>query len=297
MKERFLDQAQYSNEISLFLCGGGGAPENELRREIGKQISRMQSKYLYSVYYPEDLFVELILGHSKKDLLSLENLLADSVHCVVILVQSPGTCTELGAFANYEKLKDKLIVIIEPQYKRSQSFILRGPVRYLEDNTRSKVLYLKITSDNLNTLVRQISESAREIAKHSFPIKELSNPITSYKFYLALIYVFDPLGKERVFEIMNLLDNGKHDVAQTAAQTVINSLISEGKATCTTDKLSITKKGINSLIYDNQTKKTSNSTLSFLSTLRLEALNLTIRRRYVNYGRGDTSLASLPSQT
>jgi len=54
------------------------------------------------------MFIEFILGHQKQDLLTLENLLADSVNTVVILLQSPGTFTELGAFTNYEKLTEML---------------------------------------------------------------------------------------------------------------------------------------------------------------------------------------------
>ncbi len=62
LKREFLDELPRTSEISLFLCGGGSAEELRFRRQLGKKISRIKSKYLYSVYYPEDMFIELILG-------------------------------------------------------------------------------------------------------------------------------------------------------------------------------------------------------------------------------------------
>ena len=279
LKVQFLDELQSSNEISLFLCGGSGAQETEFRREVGRQISQMPSKYMYSIYYPEDMFIELILGHQKQDLLSLENLLADSVHCVVILLQSPGTFTELGAFTNYHKLSDKLVVVIDPRYSRSRSFISMGPVRYLQTKTKSKVLYSRMDHSNLSVLAKQVAEAARDIAKHSSPISDLSNPISSYRFHLSLIYVFDPIPKDSVFGILRVLATDEQDLAITA-ETVINSLINERKVASVSGKLSTTSKGIDSLIYDNKTKRRSQATLSLLSELRLEALNLTLRKSY-----------------
>jgi len=160
LETSFLDPLQASNDISLFLCGGSTAAETKFRRKVGDYISKMKSNYRYPVYYTEEMFMEQILGHQKQDLLSLENLLADSVHCVVILLQSPGTFTELGAFANHEKLSDKLVVVIEPRYRRKPSFINRGPLRYLKSKTKSRILYSSMDEGNLNTLAREIAEVA-----------------------------------------------------------------------------------------------------------------------------------------
>lgn len=183
LKIAFLDSLQTENLVSIFLCGGNSIAESTFRRHLGHNISKIHSKYEYSVYYPEDMFIELILGHQRKDLLSLEELLAKGVHCVVILLQSPGTFTELGAFTNYPDLKDKLVVVIDPTYKSKRSFIALGPIRYLQHQTMSKVIYSDMNEQNLDNLTKQISEASREIAKHSTPSNDLSNPITSQKFF------------------------------------------------------------------------------------------------------------------
>ena len=278
LKTRFIDESQYLNEISIFLCGGSGIEELKFRKKIGKKISGIISKYKYSVYYPEDMFIELILGHQKQDLLTLENLLAEGVNAVVILLQSPGTFTELGAFTNYDKLSDKLIVIIEPRFARAKSFINFGPIRYLKTKTKSKVLFLSMDSNNLDKLVKQIAVSARDVAKHSSPIRDLSNPISSYKFYLALIYIFEPIPKDAIFTISKKLATNEDKIVVTAAETVINSLINERKVSLSSGNLSTTSKGIYDLIYSDNTRKKSRIVSAFLTELRLEALNLTLRK-------------------
>ena len=203
LNKQFLDKSQNLNEISIFLCGGSGKEEKKFRREVGEKISSKLSNYKYSIYYPEDMFIELILGYQKQDLLTLENLLADSANAVVILLQSPGTFTELGAFTNYKKLYNKLIVIIDPRFARKRSFINLGPIRFLK--TKSKILFIPMDNSNFNKLIEQITDTARDMAKHSLPIRDLTNPIFAYRFYLALIYIFEPIPKNAIFTISRLL--------------------------------------------------------------------------------------------
>lgn len=278
LKKYFLDELTSLNEISIFICGGSKKEELDFRKELGKNISGVISKYRYAVYYPEDMFIELMLGHAKHDLLSLENILADSVNVIAILLQSPGTFTELGAFANHEKLRDKLIVVIDPKYSRSRSFINLGPIRHLKSKTRSVVLYSPINKVNLENLVKQIINYAREISKYSKPINDLSNPIASYEFYLALIYVFDPISKETIFNIITKLTNYKQDIILTVAETVINSLVNERKISFVSGNLSMTSKGVNALIYENKSKKRSTLISLLLTDFRFESLNLTLRK-------------------
>jgi len=280
LKNRFLNESQNLNEISIFLCGGSGTEEEKFRREIGGKISGIISKYKYSVYYPEDMFIELIRGHQKHDLLTLENLLADSANAVVILLQSPGTFTELGAFTNYEKLSNKLIVVIDPRFTRARSFINLGPVRFLKSKTKSKVLSVPMDSSNLYKLVKQIADAARDVAKYSSPVRDLSNPIFAYRFCLALIYIFEPIPKDAIFIISRTLATNRKKIVVTSAETVINSLINERRVSLSSGNLSTTSKGIDYLIYSDNTRKRARILSAFLTELRLEALNLTHRKNY-----------------
>jgi len=278
LRLRFIESIATSNQFHIFLCGGSNSEETKLRRELGKEITQISSKYAYFVYYPEDMFIELILGHQKENLLSLENLLAESVHCVTILVQSPGTFTELGAFTNYRKLQNKLLIIIDPKYKHSRSFISRGPVRYLQTRTKSQVIYSKLNFSNIPVLTRQIAEAIRNIAKHSYPTFDLSNSIAAYRLILALIYVFDPIGKNLILEVLTSMGANPQFI-NVIAEITINSLINEKKVTFSSDNLSITDKGVYDITSDS-TKKRSRNTIKALSDLRLEALNITLRKGY-----------------
>ena len=281
---QFLNKSQNLNEISIFLCGGSGKEEEKFRRKVGEKIcgTSKLSNYKYSVYYPEDMFIELILGHQKQDLLTLENLLADSASAVVILLQSPGTFTELGAFTNYKKLSNKLIVIIDPKFTRKRSFINLGPVRFLKTKTKSEVLFIPMNNSNFNKLVERITDTARDIARHSLPIRDLTNPIFAYRFYLALIYIFEPIPKNAILTIPRLLATNEERNIVTVAEIVINSLINERKVSLSSKNLSTTSKGADDLIYGGNTKKRAHLVLEFLTKLRLEALNLIYRK---NYGR------------
>lgn len=282
LNTQFLDKSQNLNEISIFLCGGSGK-EEKFRRKVGEKISSKLSNYKYSVYYPEDMFTELILGHQKQDLLTLENLLADSASAVVILLKSPGTFTELGAFTNYKKLSNKLIVVIDPKFTRKKSFINLGPVRFLRTKTKSEVLFMPMDNISLSKLVERIIETARDVAKHSLPVRNLTNPIFAYKFYLALIYIFEPISKNAILAISRLLainEEKNINTVATVAKIVINSLIHKRRVSLSSEKLSTTSKGANDLIYDSNTKKRSHLILEFLTELRLEALNLIHRRDY-----------------
>lgn len=284
LNTQFLNKSQNLNEISIFLCGGSGKEEEKFRRKVGEKIcgTSKLSNYKYSVYYPEDMFIELILGYQKQDLLTLENLLADSASAVVILLQSPGTFTELGAFTNYKELSNKLIVIIDPRFARKRSFINLGPVRFLRTKTKSKVLFIPMNNSNLNKLVERITENTRDVAKHSLPIRDLTNPIFAYRFYLALIYIFEPIPKNAILAILRSLATNEERNIVTVAEIVINSLINERKVSLSSKNLSTTSKGADDLIYGGNTKKRAHFVLEFLTELRLEALNLIYRK---NYGR------------
>jgi hypothetical protein len=280
LEQQFLNPADDHDEISIFLCGGSDNKSALLRRSIGDKIVGKASSYRYSVYYPEDMFIELIMGSQKRDLLTLENLLANSVDSVAIMLQSPGTFTELGAFSNFDLLKDKLIVVVDPKYSHKKSFINYGPLRYLKNNTRSKVLFLELSNSNLDKLVSQISKYARNIAKHSKRLHSIANPLKSYNFYLSLIYIFEPIEKESLLYIVNAVNKETTEDIFISFEAVIISLCNEGKIIFLDEgKIAITPKGIEYLIFNSNTKKRAESLLLHLSGLRIRALNLILRKR------------------
>jgi hypothetical protein len=224
------------------------------------------------------MFTELMLGHARRDLLSLENMLAQSAHAVAILLDGPGTFAELGAFANHDLLKDKLILIVDPRYQRSKSFINLGPVRYLRKETRSRIHYIGLSGHNEEPLAAAIARSTREIAEHSPPARNLTNPLFAYDFYLALVFVFDPIPRETVIAIGKELIESSVDTILDAAETVVNTLVNEGDVICERGILSCTESGVYRL-YTTQSKVRIRTSKRILSDIRYRVLNNLYRRR------------------
>ena len=62
----------------------------------------------------------------------MEDQLAGLADVVMIVVESPGTSCELGAFSLSPGLRKKLLPLIDISFKGSQSFINTGPVRWID---------------------------------------------------------------------------------------------------------------------------------------------------------------------
>ena len=272
-----------SSDISIFLCGGAGSTENELRRKLGASLVALKSKYRYSIFYPEDMFVELVLGHQKQDLLTLENLLANSVSAVAILLRSPGTFTELGAFSNHERLKNKLVVVVDPKHMKSQSFINTGPLRHLRKETSSRVLFLKMDEPNLDPLAKGVAEASRSIANAHPPNRDLTNPIACRELYLALLYVLDPVPRKAFALIARTLKPDEKDLAQISAETVVNGMINSGEALLVSQNVVISEKGVETLYAGAGSARRLTDLKGFLGSLRISALNGQLRKRYKRF--------------
>ncbi len=279
LRDHFLGSSARGDDVSIFLCGGSSPTEKQFRRELGSMVSATKSKYRYSVYYPEDMFVELILGHQRQDLLTLENLLAESVSAVVILLQSPGTFAELGAFSNHVRLRDRLLVVIDPHYQKSQSFIHTGPVRHLQKQTKSKVIYHSMQHSDIISLTKSVIQASRDIGLASPPTIDMTNPIASQEFYLALVMILDPVPRSAVLRIAGLLHPGSRALSQTAAETVLNFLVNQGNAILLSGTLRISQKGIDTLFAGARTETRKTHLRSLLFQLRTEALNVMLRGR------------------
>ena len=125
---------------SIFLCGGASTQkEVSYRDKLCKELKGIPG---IEVLYPEDLFMELLNRNRKKyDLLKLEKFLANDSDYIVIVCESPGSFTELGAFVNNQETVDKVIVLLQTKYKNAKSFIRQGPVAYVESMNRRRVIY------------------------------------------------------------------------------------------------------------------------------------------------------------
>lgn len=122
-------QPSLSFKTTIFLCGKDKNDKSSIRHKIAQGFTKgFWYSSNYDLIYPEDIFEELLYSSNSTDLLTLENLLADSVDAVVVIPESAGSFAELGAFANNEKLRSKMICVMDARYKRDKSFINQGPL-------------------------------------------------------------------------------------------------------------------------------------------------------------------------
>ena len=184
----------------------------------------------------------------------------------------------MGAFSNHESLCNKLVIVIDNIYRGKRSFISLGPLRFLKTQTTSKVIYSDIKFENLAKLTKLIAEAARDIPRRTTAMDFLANPISSLRFYLALIYVFEPFPRTLLLDILSRLSPDNLDTVHTVSQTVTNYLASRQQISIDRGVLSITKRGIDKLLQVYSTKKRQDEISSFLSGLRLDALNLIMRK-------------------
>jgi hypothetical protein len=119
----------YSYKTTIFLCGASPDKKDSVREQLQKALMDKQYSYMYDIFFPEDLFEELISGPHHQDLISLENILADSVDVVILAIESTGAIAELGFFASNAKLRKKLICLVDQKHKKDRSFIKYGPLR------------------------------------------------------------------------------------------------------------------------------------------------------------------------
>lgn len=271
-------------DISIFLCGGAGKKQAQTRVQLGRKLSLRRSKYRYSVYFPETLFNDLVMGHSREDLLQLESLLAHSVNCIVIPLESPGTFAELGAFAGHPDLRHKLIVIVHPRFRLASSFINSGPLRSLAKSESSAVLFAEITDRSMTDVAYRVSRVARQIANQVPIDTTLSNPLAAMTFFLAVVYLFDPLQLE-LFE--KLLEIAASVAGSTFSIPAVVSSVQNHRVVrlLRNEMLSLVEDGFSDYLGSRGYNEDQiRDIVDNLSALRARAVNLYYRKRGLYVG-------------
>lgn len=179
-------------EIDLFLCGGASTAKHKSTRDsLREQIQKLKN---LAIYYPEDLFSE-ILARKKTDLLTLENYLADNSDVIMIICESCGSFTEFGAFVSNKEICGKVVAFIQSKYKNDKSFINQGPVEYLKKhsdrNTTVKYYNTDITSikSGANDVLTETAKLLRK-TNSRYDLTRISGQVC---FIMLLLFFFDTI--------------------------------------------------------------------------------------------------------
>lgn len=193
----------YEQNIIVFLCGGASYKGHKSLRDKLKPLLEQSKKYRMqiSVFYPEDLLIEALNKSKTDDLLSYERFLAKNSHIIAIICESPGTLVELGAFVNSEYTVKKVIAAVEKKHVKDKSFIMMGPIRYLQKMGNNNVIqYSENVDDTFLSLIKCIHERNRKDLKAN----QLNiDTIVGMRYYIQLLlYFFKELDSINLSELI-----------------------------------------------------------------------------------------------
>ncbi len=194
----------------IFLCGKAYDDNyNSTNRGIIEKFMTAKDNRLFFVL-SEHLWDNTF--NSDIDLLTFEEFLAEVSDAIILFVESPGSFSELGAFSYADRLfNNKLIIVIDNQYRESKSFIMTGPVTKAKNNG-AKVIYAPLYATGLlssSELRATIDTLLNELKSKSSPknkrkINTNSNEILLNSFILELleiIKIMQPIYRQDLIEL------------------------------------------------------------------------------------------------
>lgn len=116
----------------VFICG---KYRSKRRAFLKEYIERHLDSYF--VFYAEDVW-KFMSEHEGQNALLMERDLAQLSDVVIVIVESPGTFAELGAFSLLDELREKLLPILDSKFEEKESFINTGPIRWINSDSKYK---------------------------------------------------------------------------------------------------------------------------------------------------------------
>lgn len=265
----------FTFKTTVFLCGADINQKDKIRHQIAQAL---KWEYWFDIIYPEDIFDELLYSSKTKDLLSLEGLLADSVDAVVIIPESPGSFAELGAFANDEKLRKKLICVVDKKYKKDKSFINQGPLKLVKKENSFGLVF--IDPKELPTEVEKLVTALKKMKKVSAKKGDKLSLIQIENFLLPSIYLLEPVSKITLINLVAAATEDEKNSFQTTT-TALTILIKKKLIQLSNEGYKLTTIGLEKFFAFQKTKtriKRQDEKIE-IDNIRLEILNLKNRRK------------------
>ena len=265
-------------KTTIFLCGADISDKGKIRYKIAKALNNLWNSIYYDIIYPEDIFDELLYSSQSKDLLSLEKLLAESVDAIILIPESPGSFTELGAFANDDQLREKIVCVLDRKYKKEKNFINKGPLKIIKKSNKNGVIF--IDPDNIEKEIDKITSTLKKMKKYSTKIKDKVNLLQLENYLLPTIFLLEPVLKSSLIKIVGYATEDEINSFQ-ATTTALTMLTKKRQVELTYQGYKLTQLGISH--FESLRKKSRRikyqDEIVALDELRLEIFNLKNRRK------------------
>lgn len=169
-------RVEFSDTPIVLLCGGP-VPEKERADDPDPPVASLRDAITrtmspYEIFRPEE--IKGWHNHAiYKNLVDFETDLASICSLVVVILESPGSLVELGAFSQFPDLSKKLIAIKSSNFSNAPSFINLGVLRRMTDNHPSCVKSypweinrpLNIPNDVINDVISDVNEELENLGK------------------------------------------------------------------------------------------------------------------------------------
>lgn len=213
-KFTYLDQ----DSILIFVCGGQNNNEKPTARERFMQYAEKHLKH-YQFFMAEKFF-EGFHDPDKTDLLTIEGKLADFSDCVMIILESVGAFTELGAFANNDRIAKIILAVNNNEFKNSESFVSSGPLAKINKVSKFKPSIF-VDFDSILQAVNHIRDRLLTIERKNKKKIELNGynqfkniePRLRMLFLMDIITIFNPINHTELIDILtNIYDKQGFDI-------------------------------------------------------------------------------------
>lgn len=185
----------------LFVCGGY---QSRRRVHLTDYIAS-HLKEEHFVYHAEDVWAE-ISKQKDLDALQMEEKLAQISDAVIIILESPGTFAELGAFALSSPLRRKLLPIVDKEYQHARSFINTGPIAWIDQESQ----FAPTIWCDLNTILECCTELKKRLDKiptSQNKSKFLEGTSKHLLFFVCdIVAIFGPCPIEHIIFYINKLN-------------------------------------------------------------------------------------------
>lgn len=219
----------YANSKLIFTCGARSNSLHPGGRDRLMEYAKIHIKDCH--FFMAEKFFEVFQNEHKKDLLSIEDQLAQYCDCIVIILESESAFTELGAFSIKDDLAKIMLVINDIDFKESKSFISLGPLAKLDKISDFKPSIF-VKSKSILSAASEINTRLQKIIKK----RKIRLPIKSYKDFTSLkpqsrmffisdiISLFHPVSHQDLIQILKDLFGDNHDFDISIDESLLFSL-------------------------------------------------------------------------
>jgi hypothetical protein len=168
------------------LCG---AKNSQRRERLAEYIRQRQTDTC--VFKAEDVW-SAISKNEELSALEMEEELARLSDLVIIIVESPGTFSELGAFSLSPELRKKLLPILNVRYRGDDSFIETGPVRWVDKDSDFRPS-IWVRHESILEACGELDTRLENILSPPVRIDDLAKSPKHFLFFICdLVAIFGP---------------------------------------------------------------------------------------------------------